>query len=302
MSCGYDRHGCGTHAHEWSGRGPATTSHAGVGSLDEAGLPMERRYRRPRKPDPELATEDLGARLEQLRPDGPRDRGRDPGARQFRGGRQPRVTVSGARALRAARAATRLSVASPGGTDATADRCLRMSTTTCSGTTSACSTTLQNCLGCDCLDTAANCGHLPLLREAHDGLTDHLIPHAGDGRGSGLPDARSARRFSGTTVVMVKEHREISGLVARLGLFMEDLPSHVDRSSVLALQPAAPPRPAQDAPGRGGAVHPDPREPPDPGRGGRPGASFSTTRTSNRCRPWGRAVAVVPAVPASSHS
>ena len=41
---------------------------------------------------------------------------------------------------------------------------------------------------------------------------------------------------AGTTVVMVKEHREISRLVARLGLFMEDLPSHVDRSSVLALR------------------------------------------------------------------
>ncbi len=46
---------------------PATTSQRRVGWLDEAGLPMERRYRRPRQPDPELATEDLGARLEQLR-------------------------------------------------------------------------------------------------------------------------------------------------------------------------------------------------------------------------------------------
>ncbi len=68
MSCGYDRHGCGTHAHESYGRGPCDhVSWRRVGWLDEAGLPMERRYRRPRQPDPELATEDLGARLEQLR-------------------------------------------------------------------------------------------------------------------------------------------------------------------------------------------------------------------------------------------
>ncbi len=95
---------------------------------------------------------------------------------------------------------------------------------------------LADCLGCDCLDTAGLVGHLPLLREAHDGLTDHLIPHMETVEAAVFPTLDRLAASSGTTVVMVKEHREISRLVARLGLFMEDLPSHVDRSSVLALR------------------------------------------------------------------
>jgi hypothetical protein len=63
MCCGHGWHGCGPYY-----RGPCDRgSWEPVDWFDDADGPMRRRYRRPRQPDPEMAAEDLEARLEQLR-------------------------------------------------------------------------------------------------------------------------------------------------------------------------------------------------------------------------------------------
>ena len=95
---------------------------------------------------------------------------------------------------------------------------------------------LADCLGCDCLDTVGLVGQLPLLREAHEGLTRHLIPHMETVEAAVFPTLDRLTAPSGTTVPLVEEHREIRRLVVRLGSFIEDLPAHVDRSSVLTLR------------------------------------------------------------------
>jgi hemerythrin-like domain-containing protein len=95
---------------------------------------------------------------------------------------------------------------------------------------------LAECLGCDCLDTAGLVGQLPLLREAHQGLTGHLVPHMDTVEAAVFPTLERIAAPRGATVPMVAEHREIRRLVARLGSFIDDLPSHVDRASVLTLR------------------------------------------------------------------
>jgi iron-sulfur cluster repair protein YtfE (RIC family) len=95
---------------------------------------------------------------------------------------------------------------------------------------------LADCLACDCLDTAGLIGQLPLLREAYEGLTGHLIPHMETVEAAVFPTLDRLAAPGRATVPMVEEHREIRRLVARLGSFIDDLPAHVDRSSVLTLR------------------------------------------------------------------
>lgn len=95
---------------------------------------------------------------------------------------------------------------------------------------------LAECLGCDCLDTAGLVGQLPLLREVHEGLSGHLIPHMETVEAAVFPTLDRLAASQGATVPMVAEHREIRRLVARLAGFIEDLPPHVDRASVLTLR------------------------------------------------------------------
>lgn len=68
MSCWYDRHGCGPHAHGHDGPGPCDhVSWRPVDWLDETDLPMDRGFRRQRRSGQEAVAADLGARLEHLR-------------------------------------------------------------------------------------------------------------------------------------------------------------------------------------------------------------------------------------------
>ncbi|MHB8960781.1 MAG: hemerythrin domain-containing protein [Candidatus Limnocylindrales bacterium] len=95
---------------------------------------------------------------------------------------------------------------------------------------------LAECLECDCLDTVGLVGQMPLLREAHQGLLDHLVPHMDTVEATVFPTLERLAAPLGATVPMVSEHEEIRRLVARLGSFIEDLPSDVDRASVLTLR------------------------------------------------------------------
>jgi hypothetical protein len=95
---------------------------------------------------------------------------------------------------------------------------------------------LAECLNCDCLDTEGLLGQLPLLREAHEGLTDHLIPHMETVEAAVFPTLERLTRPGGSTVPMVAEHREIRRLVAGLGAYIDNLPSHADRASVLSMR------------------------------------------------------------------
>ncbi len=95
---------------------------------------------------------------------------------------------------------------------------------------------LADRLSCDCLDTAGLEGQVPLLREVHDGLTGHLIPHMETVEAAVFPTLERLAAAQGSTVPMVAEHREIRRLLGKLGSFMDDLPVHVDRAAVLALR------------------------------------------------------------------
>jgi hypothetical protein len=95
---------------------------------------------------------------------------------------------------------------------------------------------LAECLGCDCLDTAGLVAQLPLLREAHLGLTEHLVPHMETVEATVFPALQRLAASGGGTVPMVEEHQEIRRLVARLGSFIDEPPAHVDRASVLTLR------------------------------------------------------------------
>jgi len=95
---------------------------------------------------------------------------------------------------------------------------------------------LAECLDCDCLDTGGLADRLPLLREAHEGLTAHLVPHMDTVEAAVFPTLERLATPGGTTVPMVAEHREIRRLVARLGSFIEDPLSHTDRVAVLTLR------------------------------------------------------------------
>jgi hypothetical protein len=95
---------------------------------------------------------------------------------------------------------------------------------------------LAECLDCDCLDTQGLIAQLPLLREVHEGLTGHLVPHMDTVEVSVFPTLERLATAQGSTVPLVEEHREIRRLVARLGTLIEDLPAHTDRAAVLTLR------------------------------------------------------------------
>jgi hypothetical protein len=91
-------------------------------------------------------------------------------------------------------------------------------------------------LACDCLDTVGLVEELPLLREAHEGLTGHLIPHMDTVEAAVYPTLERLAATHDSTVPLAMEHREVRRLVARLGSFIDNLPSDVDRGSVLTLR------------------------------------------------------------------
>lgn len=91
-------------------------------------------------------------------------------------------------------------------------------------------------LAADCLDTVGLIEELPLLREAHAGLTGHLLPHMETVEAAVYPTLERLAATGDSTVPMATEHGEIRRLVARLGSFVENLPSGIDRGSVLTLR------------------------------------------------------------------
>ncbi len=91
-------------------------------------------------------------------------------------------------------------------------------------------------LASDCLDTVGLVEELPLLREAHDGLTRDLVPHMDTVEAAVYPTLERLAATHNSTVPMAIEHREIRRLVASLGSFIDNLPSEVDRGSVLILR------------------------------------------------------------------
>ena len=124
----------------------------------------------------------------------------------------------------------------PGGSHATADRSLARAPSPALALRRPAQRSCRLPGVADGLDTAGLVGQLPLLREAHEGLTRHLIPHMETVEAAVFPTLDRLTAPSGTTVPLVEEHREIRRLVVRLGSFIEDVPAHVDRSSVLTLR------------------------------------------------------------------
>ena len=95
---------------------------------------------------------------------------------------------------------------------------------------------LADCLNSDCLDSAWLVVQLPQLREVHDGLTNHLIPHMETVEAAVYPTLERLLAHRQATVPMAAEHQEIRHLVDALGALCDDPATHADRSAVLALR------------------------------------------------------------------
>lgn len=96
---------------------------------------------------------------------------------------------------------------------------------------------LADCLNCDCLDRAGLIGGLPQLREAYQGLRDHLIPHMDAVEVAVHPTLERLLTERAVAVPMAAEHQEIRRLVDALGAYAtDDPPMQADRVSVLALR------------------------------------------------------------------
>jgi hypothetical protein len=91
-------------------------------------------------------------------------------------------------------------------------------------------------LEADCLDSVGLVEELPLLREAHEGLTRHLVPHMDTVEAAVYPTLERLASTHDSVVPMALEHREVRRLVASLGSLIDGLPSAVDRGSVLTLR------------------------------------------------------------------
>lgn len=95
---------------------------------------------------------------------------------------------------------------------------------------------LADCLDCDCLDSARLAEQLPQLRETHDGLKNHLIPHMEAVEAAVHPTLERLLADRQASVPMATEHREIRRLVAAVGAFADEPSAHADRTAVLALR------------------------------------------------------------------
>lgn len=95
---------------------------------------------------------------------------------------------------------------------------------------------LAECLDCDCLDSGRLLAQLPLMREVHAGLADHLVPHMETVEAAVFPTLERLASTRGTTVPMAAEHDGIRRLVGVFGAFTDNPPAHVDRANVLALR------------------------------------------------------------------
>ena len=95
---------------------------------------------------------------------------------------------------------------------------------------------LADYLVCDCLDTARLTEQLPQLREVHDGLTLHLIPHMEAVEAAIHPTLERILADAGTSFPMAAEHEQIRRLVTAFGAFADNPAAHADRMAVLALR------------------------------------------------------------------
>ena len=92
------------------------------------------------------------------------------------------------------------------------------------------------CLDSDCLDRAELRSRLPLLREIHEGLARHLLPHMGAVEVAVYPTLERLQADHGTTIVMAEEHDEIRRLMRNFGDYLDDPSAPEDRASVLLLR------------------------------------------------------------------
>ncbi len=95
---------------------------------------------------------------------------------------------------------------------------------------------LADCLNADCLDSVGLIGHPPQLREARNGLTDHLLPHMDAVEAMVHPTIERILADHDATAPMGIEHAEIRRLVAALAAFIDEPDDHQDRAWVLALR------------------------------------------------------------------
>jgi hypothetical protein len=96
---------------------------------------------------------------------------------------------------------------------------------------------LADCLNGDCLDSARLAAQLPQLRDVHDGLVQHLIPHMETVEVAVHPTLNRLLSTRGVTAPMAVEHEEIRRLVAALGRATSvDAAATIDRASVLTLR------------------------------------------------------------------
>ena len=96
---------------------------------------------------------------------------------------------------------------------------------------------LADCLNGDCLDTAGMRTIGPRLREVHQALLTHLIPHMETVEAAVYPTLERLVGDRPISVPMAAEHREIRRLVSMLGMVASEAAiEHADRSSVLMLR------------------------------------------------------------------
>lgn len=96
---------------------------------------------------------------------------------------------------------------------------------------------LADCVIGDCLDTAGLRAIAPQVREAHQALLTHLIPHMETVEAAVYPTLERLVGDRPIGVPMAAEHREIRHLVSVLGdVASESSMEHADRSTVLMLR------------------------------------------------------------------